>query len=74
MMKPQAGGAVSTLHEKKVKLRKVKLLAQGHIASKQYSRFGLRSADTKALAIYKAGLVYWLSVQTSDPSRPGDFQ
>ena len=49
-MKPQAGGAISILQMKKVKLKKVKLLAQGHIASKQYSRFGLRSADTKALA------------------------
>lgn len=59
-MRPQAGDAVSILQVQKVRLRNVKLLAQEHTTSKQCTRFWLRSIDTKALDIYKAGLVYWL--------------
>ena len=44
-MRLQAGDAVSILQFEKVTLRKVKLLAQGHIARKQWSRFGLRCTD-----------------------------
>lgn len=60
-MKPQASGAVSKFTVEKVKLGKVKLLTPGHTASERCSRFRLRPADTKALAIYKAGPVYLLS-------------
>lgn len=46
---------------KKVKLRNVKLLAQGHTASKQCTRLGLRSANAKTLVIYKADWVLVIS-------------